>query len=78
MLGLFKKKKDKNVKEAVKVIDLGKTIKLPNGDVIDRNDILQVLSDGTIIYVARDGTVKQIKLEGKKPAVIDEQQIVVV
>lgn len=71
LLGGRKREKEELV---IKELKLRKPIKLPNGDVIDREDILQVLSDGTIIYVAQDGSVKQYKA-GREQLLVESPEL---
>lgn len=58
----------KGSKEAVQVVDLGRTIRLPNGEEIDTKDILQILQDGTVIYVSKDGSIKRVRLAEEERA----------
>lgn len=62
-------KKDDKVKPddiVIKEVDLGRTIKLPNGEVIEKQDILQITPDGLIVYVSRDGQIKTSRLFEQK------------
>lgn len=57
--------KPKEVKKddiIIKEVDLGKTIKLPNGEVIEKSDIIQITPEGTVIYISSDGSIKTARL----------------
>lgn len=75
---IFKKPVQNKKEVIIKELNLGKTIKLPNGEVIEKTDIISITPDGEIIYISSDGTLKTVKLNNHSHQITTDKNILFV